>query len=168
MTKLSNANIEWFTKLSLKEPTWTGWSSGTGTEEPFRCIAGPIPCGCMTADSCPGFSAVETGMLATESVSSVLTTPFILTAVKLRSKIKSSRREHNSFNTKGSFSKDDGDGNENVKKAIRLTKQQLCTCITLFFFFYISFVTAHLRRARFSWGREHKTLTHYFSFPELR
>ena len=87
ITKLSNANIEWFTKLSLKEPTWTGWSSGTGTEEPLRCIAGPIPRGCMTADSCPGLSAVETGMLATESVSSVLTTPFILTAVKLRSEI---------------------------------------------------------------------------------
>ena len=100
MTKLSNANIKWFKELYLKGPTWTGWSSGTGTEEPFRCIAGPIPCGCITADSCPGFSAVETGMLATESVSSVLTTPFILTAVKLRSKIKSSRREQNSFNTR--------------------------------------------------------------------
>ena len=167
MTKLSNANIEWFTKLSLKEPTWTGWSSGTGTEEPFRCIAGPIPCGCITADSCPGFSAVETGMLATESVSSVLTTPFIRTAVKLRSKIKSSRREHNSFNTKGSFSKDDGDGNENVKRAIGLDWQNN-NFVRSSRFFYISFVTAHLRRARFSWGREHKTLTHYFSFPELR
>ena len=30
----------------------------------------------------------------------------------------------------GSFSKDDGDGNQNGKKAI---KQQLCSCITLFF-----------------------------------
>ena len=135
MTKLSNANIKWFKELYLKGPTWTGWSSGTGTEEPFRCIAGPIPCGCITADSCPGFSAVETGMLATESVSSVLTTPFILTAVKLRSKIKSSRREHNSFNTKGSFSKDDGDGNENVKRAIGLDSGKTTTLYVHHVFF---------------------------------
>ena len=36
----------------------------------------------------------------------------------------------------GSFSNDDGDGNEDVKKAIgnvyTVAKQQLCTCITLF------------------------------------
>ena len=43
----------------------------------------------------------------------------------------------------GSFSNDDGDGSENVKKAIgfRLAKQQLCTCITLFL--YISLPSLH-------------------------
>ena len=30
------------------------------------------------------------------------------------------------------FCNDDGDGNGNVKKAIGLAKQQVCTCITLF------------------------------------
>ena len=139
MTKLSNANIEWFTELSLKGLTSTGWSSGTGTEEPFRCIAGPIPCGCITADSCPGFSAVETGMLATESVSSVLTTPFILTAVKLRSKIKSSRREHNSFNTRELQQRRQRRQRECQKSnRFRLAKQRLCTCITLFLAFLSS------------------------------
>ena len=32
----------------------------------------------------------------------------------------------------GSFGNDDGDGNENVKKAIGLLRKQLCTYITLF------------------------------------
>ena len=46
--------------------------------------------------------------------------------------------------TLGSLSNDDGDGNDNGKKAI--AKQQLCTCITLFAHFFD--VVARLQRER--------------------
>ena len=64
-----------------------------------------------------------------------------------------------------SLRSDDGDGNENGKKAIdrfRLAKQQLCTCITLFL--YISLLSLHgfnVKVPNFSFcrGREQKTTT---------
>ena len=70
----------------------------------------------------------------------------------------------------GSSSNDDGDGNENHKKNIRfrLTKQQLCTCIT-FFFLYISLPLLHDYNVKpsgfmFYRGREHKTTIFFFFF----
>ena len=63
--------------------TCTGWSSCFGPADPFKCIAGPIPGGCITAESWAWLglaSSVGTGISpTTESVSSVFTTPFILT-----------------------------------------------------------------------------------------
>ena len=68
----------------------------------------------------------------------------------------------------GSLSNDHGDVNKNVTKAtglIRLAKQQLCTCITLFCTFFQFAVTARLRRetAYFTFfeGREHRTTAFY-------
>ena len=73
------------------------------------------------------------------------------------------------------LSSDGSDFNENGKKAIGLyyQKQQLCTCITLFY--TLRCVNAPLRRendvkmpySTFFRGRERKTAT-FFSFPELR
>ena len=62
----------------------------------------------------------------------------------------------------GSLSNDDGDGNENGKKAIGFTlaKKQLCTCITLFCTFLCRDFTLCGRR-------EHKTTTLFFFFWSL-
>ena len=72
----------------------------------------------------------------------------------------------------GGLSNDDGDVNENVKKAIgfsSLAKQQLCTCYHAFL--YISLQSLYnydvkMPNFTFCGGREHTTTT-FVSFPEL-
>ena len=72
----------------------------------------------------------------------------------------------------GSLSNDHGDANENSKKAnrIRLTKQQLCKCITLFCtLFCRHFKPLHdydvkLPNLTFDCGREHKSNDFLFLF----
>ena len=62
--------------------TCTGWSCPV---DPFKCIAGPTPDGWMTsAESCPDSGAAVDSVISptTESLSSVFTTPFILTTVQ--------------------------------------------------------------------------------------
>ena len=64
----------------------------------------------------------------------------------------------------GSLSNDDDDGNENDKKVI--TKQQHCTCITLFCTFLwrcCTTTTCKCLNSRFVRGREHKTTIFFFS-----
>ena len=71
------------------------------------------------------------------------------------------------------LSNDDRDGNENGKKSntFRLAKQELCTCITLFW--YISLPSLHdydLKVPNFTFcgGCEHTRQRFSFSFPQLR
>lgn len=62
--------------------TCTGWSCPV---DPFKCIAGPTPDGWMTsAESFPDSGAAVDSVISptTESLSSVFTTPFILTTVQ--------------------------------------------------------------------------------------
>ena len=71
----------------------------------------------------------------------------------------------------GSLSNEDADGNENGKNAMlfRLAKQQLCTCITLFWYIFLpSLLDYNVKVPKFTFcrGWEHKTITS-FSFPEL-
>ena len=73
------------------------------------------------------------------------------------------------FATLGSLSNDDGDGNENGKKALgfRLAKQQLYRWITVFV--YISLPLLHdynVKPSGFTFyrGREHKTTIFFFFF----
>ena len=72
-----------------------------------------------------------------------------------------------------SLSNDDGDVNENVKKAIgfsSLAKQQLCTCYHAFW--YISCQSLHdndvkMPNFTFFGGREHKTTTFFFFLSDV-
>ena len=74
------------------------------------------------------------------------------------------QRHTTEFRRLGNLRNDDGDGNENGKKAIG-TKQQLCTCITLFCTFLCR------RRTTTRWkcliSRWNKRPQLPFSFPEL-
>ena len=71
----------------------------------------------------------------------------------------------------GNLSNDDDDGNKNGKKqqVLRLSKQQLCTCITLFRSFqYISLPSVHdydVKVPNFTFGVNARRLP--FSFSEL-
>ena len=70
-----------------------------------------------------------------------------------------------------SLSNEDADGNENGKNAMlfRLAKQQLCTCITLFWYISLPSLLDYIVKVpkfTFCRGWEHKTITS-FSFPEL-